>query len=115
MADIPKAGTFVHVLIEPSLAGGQAELLHQADELGVKGSEEGDGSLQDMERHEGVRREAAVELIEAGGEKREEAADGVGRRSHGGGGGGWRRAVGGGIKEMVMGWPASLKGMAGGQ
>lgn len=86
MANVPKAGAFIHVLVQPPLTGGQVELLHQADESGVKGPKEGDGALQGLERHEGIRREASVELIEATGEEGEEAGDGVGAGPHGAGG-----------------------------
>lgn len=63
LAGVPEAGRLVHVLVEPALAWGQVEALHDVEELGVEGAEEGGGLLEERSREARVR--AAVEGVQA--------------------------------------------------
>ncbi|RZS15054.1 hypothetical protein BHM03_00046835 [Ensete ventricosum] len=63
MADVPKAGAFVHVFVEPLATDREVELLHQVGELGVERPEQARGAVEELEGHEGVGREGAVEIV----------------------------------------------------
>lgn len=76
MADLPEAGALVHVLVEPLVSDGEVELLDQVRQLGVEGPEERDDPLEELERHEAVRCEGPLELVEPAGQVRVEATDG---------------------------------------
>ncbi|THU56370.1 hypothetical protein C4D60_Mb11t16560 [Musa balbisiana] len=84
MADVPKAGAFVHVLVKPLPTDREVELRHQVGELGVERPEQARGAVEELEGHEGVGREGTVEVVEAMGEEAEETIDRAGRRLHGG-------------------------------
>lgn len=97
VADIQQSRALVHVLVEPPLADREVKLLHQVGQPGVEGPEERHRPLEELERHEGVRRKGLIKVVDAMGEEGEEAVDGVGRTLHGGekaptvvGGGGGR-------------------------
>lgn len=90
VAGVPELGTLVHVLVEPLVADGKVELLHEEGEAGVERPEQGQRPLQELDRHGpagGVRGgggdEAPLEFVDPPGEERVEAVDGArGRRIH---------------------------------
>lgn len=78
IADLPYSGALVHVLVQPFVAGGEVELLDQAGEAGVDGTEEGDDPLEELRRHEALGLEHPVQIVQAVGEEGVEAIDGGG-------------------------------------
>lgn len=78
VADLPYSGALVHVLVQPFVAGGEVELLDQAGEAGVDGTEEGDDPLEELRRHEALGLEHPVQIVQAVGEEGVEAIDGGG-------------------------------------
>lgn len=83
MAGLPQPRALVHVLVQPLVAGGEMELVHQAGEPGVDGPEKANDPLEELRRHEALRLKQTVEVVEAVGEKGVEGTD-SGGRIHGG-------------------------------
>nr|GMD78030.1 hypothetical protein BHM03_00046835 [Ipomoea batatas] len=63
MADFPKLGALIHVLIKPLLPHRQVELLNKKNEVRVKGSQEGQSPLQELDGHEIGGQENTFQII----------------------------------------------------
>lgn len=81
MASLPQPGALVHVLVQPLVSHWQVELLDEKGEVGVEGSEEGEGPLEELNRHKVVREVAELEIIHPFAEERVEAINRVCGRS----------------------------------
>lgn len=78
LAGFPKAGAFVHVLVEPLTADGEVQALAELDELRVESSEKREDFLEEVKGHEVGREERVVEVVELVGEELVEAMEGGG-------------------------------------
>lgn len=77
LADFPKLGTLIHVLIKPFFTNRQVEFLNQKGQLTVGGSQKGQDSLEELKRQEVVRQIHAFKIIDPSSQEIVEAIDRV--------------------------------------